>query len=166
MTGTVLEVVSLSQLVAQQREAGVTDVEEIAARILADLPEADLLRIIAHYIRHRVIARQRRQHIGAREEIVELTGGRRESVMRMSYGPKAWSSVWWVDGVTKETRELTPKDAETLIRVRRGQARALLLEIKFLQAMQDLARSHKAATFGDLEARGVPLPVLEEREEA
>ncbi len=80
-------------------------------------------------------------------------------------GGAYWSSVWMVGGNERQTRDLTPQDLDWLISDRRLRARRTLLQVKWLEAVRDLAKAHKAKTLRDLEVNGVNLPEIDEEPE-
>jgi hypothetical protein len=171
-----LQTTSLRDLVAEvQEEDAVLGPPEIAERLL-DRHGSDLLALlsreqqvslVAYGVRVWITTQRRRDSIGAVRMTVENASGQKESVLRIALAGHAyWSSVWFVAGTHKETRDLTVSDVRWLIADRRRRLAEAIAQVKWLQLVEEFARKHKVKTLGDLEQKGIDLPSIDVPDES
>lgn len=131
------------------------------ANLLALIPWDEQVRVLADFVKT-VLARDRQTGGGFQTQRMTV-GDSQEAVLRISLaGTAYWSALWNIGGVLKETRDLTTKDVEWLIRDRRQRAGELIAQVKWLEVVRDFARTHQVRdTLGELEAKGLDLPTLD-----
>lgn len=160
---------TLKELVENEREAGLVAPRDIAcaildkngpeffARLTRDEQEMQLSRLVAQ------AESQARSH-GFRSSRVTPQG--QEPMIRIAVaGTAYWSTTWPVDGTWKETRDLTPKDVETLIKTYVARASEMRARGLWLAEVLKMARAHHVETLGQLEKKGLDLPSLDVPEE-
>lgn len=160
---------TLRALVAEIREEGIIDHNEIAAELLrrhglglfAMVPITEVARALATYVG--ALTREGRRHaVRGRRVVTTGSGGAQESVLRVAAAGKAyWSAVFVVGGKAKELRDLTTADVEWLIRDYASKAFELRARALWFTKVLSFAREHKAKTLGDLEKKGLSLPELD-----
>ncbi|MCR4338564.1 MAG: hypothetical protein NUW01_01615 [Gemmatimonadaceae bacterium] len=164
---------TLRELWNEQREAGLLSPHEQAEAIEAafgpswfsELSREERVRHTATLLNE---YRRTSRNMGFKGERVTVRGdgGRTESVMRIAVAGKAyWSDTWYIQSQIKQTRDLTPKDLEWLLRDYRSKAFEMIARAKWVELVLDFARKHKAKTLGDIEAKGLDLPSLDVPEE-
>lgn len=168
-----VEQTSVEAMIDEWRETGITNMHELAEKIVDDLSRETLINWIAQLLSHggkNPSFRRRARFFEPHVEIETGTAPEREGVeiarmvLNLSKQPisRQYDQRWNVNGVEKETRELTVDgDLKQMIEAREKVARYTIFQLRYLQEVRVLAKKHKAKVLGDLEEKGIPLPSVE-----
>lgn len=170
MTTAQLERSSVNKLINEWRDAGIIDPLELAEKLLDEAPRETLVHWLARQLRiDGPVATGRRKFFEPEvEEIIPENGTAivyARMVLNLAKRPLAeqYGQVWYVNGVERETRELTAADVTHMIDNRKKAARYTFFQAEFLSAVLALMKKHKVQVLGELEEKGISLPSIERK---